>query len=97
MRILKTAFCALLIILPLFLVYVSAGLAIEDVTSMPCDQGPVSIGDTEAAVFSTCGEPSSRNYEMHQWKYVFGPSEPVYVLTFDNGKVVRIQVDEWGS
>ncbi len=93
----KPAFLGMLMLVSLLLICGTPGLAMEEVPSMPCDEGPVNIGDTEATVFSNCGEPSSRNYEMHQWKFDFGPSEPVYILTFDNGKVVKIQVDEWGS
>ena len=93
----KAAFFRLLVLLSLILAYGTPGLALEDVNSMPCDEGPVNIGDTDATVFSNCGEPSSRNYEMHQWRYDRGPSEPVYILTFDKGKVVKIQADEWGN
>ncbi len=93
----KNVFFGLLVLLSLVLVCGTPGLALEDVNSMACDNGPVNIGDKELTVFSNCGEPSRRNYEMHQWVYDSGPSEPVYVLTFDNGKVVKIQTDQWGS
>ena len=93
----RNVFFGLLGLLLLFLICGTPGLARQDATSMPCDEGPVSLGDTEATVFSTCGEPSRRNYEMHQWVYAPGPSEPVYILTFDNGKLVKIQTDEWGN
>lgn len=94
----KIVFFGLLVLLSLLLVFATPGLALEDVNSMPCDNGPVNIGDKETTVFSNCGEPSGRNYEMHQWRYDSGPSEPVYLLTFDkNGKVVKIQTDQWGS
>jgi len=62
-----------------------------------CDNGVVNIGDMDAAVQETCGEPQSKNYELNQWVYNFGPSQPVYTLIFKDGRLKKILEDEWGS
>ena len=61
----------------------------EDTSSMMCDEGVVNIGDTDVDVWSACGEPESQS--MNQWVYNFGPSQPIYIVTFKDGKVVSIQ------
>ena len=71
--------------------------AAEEASSIMCDNGVVNIGDTDADVQDACGEPNSRNYELNEWVYNFGPSQPVYTVIFKEGKVVRILEDEWGS
>jgi hypothetical protein len=71
--------------------------AAEEASSIMCDNGVVNIGDMEATVQETCGEPSSRNYELNQWVYNFGPSQPVYTLIFKEGQLIKILEDEWGS
>jgi len=42
-----------------------------------------------------CGEPNSQN--MNEWVSNFGPSQPVYTVLFNEGKVVRILEDESGN
>jgi hypothetical protein len=71
--------------------------AAEEASSIMCDNGVVNIGDTDADVQDACGEPNSRNYELNEWVYNFGPSRPVYTVIFKEGKVLRILEDEWGS
>jgi len=71
--------------------------AAEEASSIMCDNGEVNIGDTDATVQATCGEPNSINYELNQWVYNFGPSQPVYTLIFKDGQLVKILEDEWGS
>lgn len=69
--------------------------AVEEASSIMCDNGVVNIGDTQAAVQDTCGEPNSQ--DMNQWVYNFGPSQPVNTLIFKEGQLIKILEDEWGS
>jgi hypothetical protein len=76
-----------------FLAIVLAGampvFASDGNSSMMCDEGVVNVGDTDVDVWSACGEPESQS--MNQWVYDFGPSQPIYIVTFKDGKVVSIQ------
>ena len=60
-----------------------------------CDEGVVNIGDMDVDVQDKCGEPNSQN--MNEWVSNFGPSQPVYTVLFNEGKVVRILEDESGN
>jgi hypothetical protein len=71
--------------------------AAEEASSIMCDNGTVNIGDTQASVQDTCGEPSSQNYELNSWVYNFGPDQPVYTLIFKEGQLIKILESEWGS
>jgi hypothetical protein len=62
-----------------------------------CDNGTVNIGDTQASVQDTCGEPNSQNYELNSWVYNSGPDQPVYTLIFKEGQLIKILESEWGS
>ena len=71
-------------------------IAAEDATSIMCDGGVVEIGDFSQTVQDKCGEPGKK--EGNFWRYNFGPSQPVYTVEFDeNGNVVRMVEDQWGS
>jgi hypothetical protein len=76
---------------------IDSAFAAEEASSIMCDNGVVNIGDTDTTVEATCGEPNSINYELNQWVYNFGPSQPVYTLIFKEGQLVKILADEWGS
>jgi len=69
--------------------------AAQEASSIMCDNGVVNIGDTQATVQDTCGEPNSKL--MNEWVYNFGPDQPVYTLIFKDGQLVKILEDEWGS
>ena len=69
--------------------------AAEDTSSMTCDEGVVNIGDADVDVQATCGEPNSQS--MNEWVYNFGPSQPVYNVIFQDGRVVRILESEAGN
>jgi hypothetical protein len=72
--------------------------AAEEASSIMCDNGTVNIGDMDVTVQETCGEPNTRNYELNQWVYNFGPDQPVYTLIFNkDGQLTKILEDEWGS
>ncbi len=71
--------------------------AAEEASSIMCDEGVVNIGDMDVDVQDKCGEPNSQNYEQNAWVYNFGPSQPVYTVIFNEGKVVRILEDESGN
>jgi hypothetical protein len=66
--------------------------AAEETSSMMCDEGVVNIGNADADVLDTCGQPDSQS--MNEWVYDFGPSQPVYTVIFKDGKVVRILESE---
>lgn len=82
-----------------FLVMVFEGhvhlFAAEEASSLMCDGGLVNIGDMDVDVQDKCGQPSNQN--MDTWVYNFGPSEPVYTVMFNEGKVVRILEDDSGN
>jgi hypothetical protein len=69
--------------------------AAEEASSMMCDEGLVNIGDMDLDVQAKCGQPNSQN--MNEWVYNFGPSQPVYTVIFNEGKVVRIMEDDQGN
>ncbi len=66
--------------------------AAKEASSIMCDEGVVNIGDMDVDVLEKCGQPSSQN--LNEWVYDFGPSQPVYTVIFNEGKVVRILEDE---
>jgi hypothetical protein len=86
-------------VLSLFLLLGAGGWrvsAADAVNSIICDNGVVEIGDLALTVQDKCGEPDKKEGKF--WGYEFGPSTPAYTLEFDeNGKVVRILEDQWGS
>ena len=61
--------------------------AAEETSTMMCDGGVVSIGDSDVDVREDCGEPNTQG--ANQWVYNFGPGES-YTVIFRDGKVVRI-------
>ena len=69
--------------------------AADEASSMMCDEGVVNIGDMDVDVQAKCGQPNSQN--MNEWVYNFGPSQPVYTVIFNEGKVARILEDEPGN
>ena len=82
-----------------FLVTIFSGTAsvfgAQETSTMMCDNGVVNIGDMDVAVQDACGEPNSQNMDL--WVYNFGPSQPVYTVTFEQGQVVKIIEDEGGN
>jgi len=92
----KSRLYFLILVLPLIIALnIDFAFAAEEASSIMCDNGTVNIGDMEATVQDTCGEPNTK--AMNEWVYNFGPDEPVYTLIFNDGKVVRILEDEWGD
>ncbi len=74
----------------------SPAIAAQDTDSMMCDGGVVEKGDFSQTVQDKCGEPDKKEGQF--WRYNPGPSQPVYTVEFDdNGNVVRIIEDQWGS
>ena len=75
--------------------------ALDDASSLECDGGTVSPGDTEHSVREKCGNPQKVSREDVDspiiWFYNFGPSEFVYYVTITNGIVERIQVGGYGD
>ena len=66
--------------------------AAEETASMMCDEGVVNIGNSDADVLDTCGQPDHQS--NNEWVYDFGPSQPRYTVIFNDGKVVRILESE---
>ncbi len=95
----KTITDYLVILVSLAVVFGGQGylFAAEEASSIMCDEGVVNIGDMDVDVQDKCGEPNSQNYEQNAWVYNFGPSQPVYTVIFNEGKVVRILEDESGN
>lgn len=94
MRAITGYFVVLVFLAVLFGSYPST-FAAQEASSIMCDNGVVNIGDTEATVQDTCGEPNTKNFNT--WVYNFGPDEPVYTLIFKDGQLEKILEDEWGS
>lgn len=91
------ALAALLFMLPVSVDALQAG-------SMRCRNGIVSIDDTIPEVIKKCGLPAyqdrreeSRHGRTHEfmtvdeWVYNFGPQEFMYRVTFQNGRVAKIE------
>ena len=73
----------------------------EGTSSLECDNGIVSQGDSEDSVRDKCGNPQKVTQEDSDspivWFYNFGPSEFVYYVSFTNGIVERIQMGGYGN
>ena len=76
-------------------------LALDDTSSLQCDGGTVSQGDTEDGVRKKCGDPQKVTKAGSDsptiWFYNFGSSEFVYYVSFTNGIVERIQMGGYGD
>ena len=75
--------------------------ALDDTSSLECDGGTVSSGDSEDSVRDKCGNPQKVTQEGVDspivWYYNFGPSEFVSYVSFTNGIVERIQMGGYGD
>jgi len=75
--------------------------ALDDTSSLECDGGTVSSGDSEDSVRDKCGNPQKVTQEGLDspivWYYNFGPSEFVSYVSFTNGIVERIQMGGYGD
>ena len=75
--------------------------ALDDTSSLECDGGTVSQGDSEDSVRDKCGDPqkvTQRDVDAPIiWFYNFGPSEFVSYVSFTNGIVERIQMGGYGN
>jgi len=75
--------------------------ALDDTSSLQCDGGTVSAGDSEDSVRNKCGAPQKVTREDADspiiWFYNFGPSEFVCYVSFTNGIVERIQMGGYGE
>jgi hypothetical protein len=76
-------------------------LALDSTSSLECDGGIVSQGDSEDSVRDKCGEPQKVTQQDADspiiWFYNFGPSEFVAYVSFTNGIVERIQMGGYGD
>ena len=75
--------------------------ALDGTSSLECDNGTVSQGDSEDSVRNKCGDPQKVTQEDADspiiWFYNFGPSEFVSYVSFTNGIVERIQMGGYGD
>ena len=75
--------------------------ALDGTSSLECDGGTVSQGDSEDSVRDKCGDPqkvTQRDVDSPIiWFYNFGPSEFVCYVSFTNGIVERIQMGGYGE
>ena len=75
--------------------------ALDGTSSLECDGGTVSQGDSEDSVRDKCGDPqkvTQRDVDSPiVWYYNFGPSEFVSYVSFTNGIVERIQMGGYGD
>ena len=73
----------------------SNSMAMDDLSSLQCDNGIVAPGDSEDSVKEKCGEPQQvltpDPQEPAKWVYDLGGT---YYVSIVNGKVERIQVGE---
>ena len=73
----------------------------ESESAFQCKGGKVSIGDASSDVLTTCGEPTAvdnvKTGNIEEWTYNLGPSDRVYHLRFENGKLVKIESGEQGT
>ena len=74
---------------------------LDSASSLECDGGTVSQGDSEDSVRDKCGDPqkvTQRDVDSPIiWFYNFGPSEFVNYVSFTNGIVERIQTGGYGD
>jgi hypothetical protein len=63
-------------------------LSADSANTMSCGSNFVSVGDTEDAVLSTCGEPSFR--DGNRWTYSDRPGSFIYELSFGGGRILSI-------
>jgi hypothetical protein len=71
--------------------------ALDDLSSLQCEEGIVSIGDAKFEVQQKCGEPTRREQRGDLWIYDFGSDEFVYYLFFVEERLERIQVGGYGD
>ena len=76
-------------------------MALDDISSMQCEGGIVSTGDSEDSVREKCGDPQQvlrpDPREPVVWVYNFGSTQFVYQVSIVNGQVERIQTGTYGG
>ena len=76
-------------------------MALDDISSMQCEGGIVSSGDSEDSVREKCGDPQQvlrpDPREPVVWVYNFGSTQFVYQVSIVNGQVERIQSGTYGG
>ena len=70
-------------------------VALDDMSSLQCDGGIVTPGDSTDSVKEKCGEPRQilrpDPQEPVKWVYDFGSTQFINYVSIVNGKVERIQ------
>jgi hypothetical protein len=77
--------------------------SVAQADTMICSKGILSIGDSKYDTFNKCGEPAmkdvyqvpvgrgSATVTVEEWTYDFGPTQFVYIVHLQEGKVARIE------
>jgi hypothetical protein len=76
-------------------------------SKLRCDRELVGVGDSRWHVQAKCGAPTARDRRMEnpepgrfvtvdEWVYDRGPREFVRLLRFEDGKLVHIEVGDYG-
>lgn len=70
----------------------------ESLPSFECSGGITSIGDIKSDVIAKCGEPTSveKSWDKtsERWTYYSGPTEFIYYLEFQGGRLEGIERSE---
>jgi uncharacterized protein DUF2845 len=75
-----------------------------------CDGGLIELGDGPTTVQTRCGEPTARDRRVEagptarpndivtvdEWTYDRGPQSFILVLRFENGKLARVEEQDYG-
>jgi hypothetical protein len=75
-----------------------------------CDGGLIELGDGPTTVQNRCGEPTARDRRVEagptarpndivtvdEWTYDRGPQSFILVLRFENGKLARVEEQDYG-
>ncbi|HEY6909928.1 MAG TPA: DUF2845 domain-containing protein [Myxococcales bacterium] len=91
------------------LAFASAARAGEQ-SGARCDGGLIELGDGPTTVQARCGEPTARDRRVEagptarpndvvtvdEWTYDRGPQSFILVLRFENGKLARVEEQDYG-
>jgi hypothetical protein len=101
--------CSLFATAAAMLALSNAALA-ADQDGARCDGGLIELGDGPTTVQTRCGEPTARDRRVEagpsarpndivtvdEWTYDRGPQSFVLVLRFENGRLARVEEQDYG-
>lgn len=81
-------------------------------SALRCGNQIINIGDTKNKVLQACGQPANKcktsipitgvlhakhkNLKVTNWTYNFGPTDFLYIVTFQNDKIIKITTEGYG-